>query len=880
MKRLIITIFAFLSVISLLATPQLSDKAFVSLLTCTPGDAAYSRYGHTAVRIADPQYGFDAVYNFGCFDFEAKDFYWNFVKGNTMYELGVEPYWAFQKEFAYFHRQIYEQQLNLTKEQKQQLFNSLQAKLKNPEYLYNFVFDNCATRPYHHLETILAKQMQPYLEPIDWTFRQAVNHYNGKYTWARFGINLAFGADADRQMTEKEQLFLPERLMLFIEHTNLTTEPADSTLTTNTIPLVSHLTFDGNNLATAPAFNINEGSFARSPQLWFSLFILLYTSLVLFDYKRKKTTWIIDAVLLFLMGIVGCLLVFLSFFSIHPLVGHNYNLIFFSPLTLLFAIAICLPRSRRWLYRNGHRLTSLLLMLLAFRLIMQPWHTSMALVLVLILRFWLTSEKSFLPKRAALVFIGISLFNSVLASPKLTVVVSVDGLSEEAMHTMQPYFEQGGLRTLCEEAHHSTLNFSQLLYGGNEALATVLTGHYPNRHGITSDSIYNPKTRRLQSAFLDSNSKGIGTTDRLSCSNLLLPTIADQHRLQYGNNAKIFAIATNAGTALLLAGHDANACTWQQNDQWVSTDYYAQGLPATADKANTQGSLITDKDELWQPRLDITLYMTPTYAELQKKGFRYEYKKHFAVSPLANRQAIQLALNLQKDELLGKDKTPDMLLIGLSVVTPQAWTDLLMSAEQEDMLMWLNQDLGYLIEQLNKNVGQENYRLILLGTPHFGIGQAVWQDRHIPCGQFDAERAAALINTYLMALYGHERWIDGAYANNIYLNETLIEQKKMKLADIEEQVSHFLLEFKGIETAFPASSTALLNTEYQYIVNSFNHQRFGNVVFTLQPQWQLAKPQTMYDTQWAAPLYFYTKERIASPDKQLQATDIKNIINN
>ena len=49
---------------------QLSDRAFVSLLTCGPGNELYSVFGHTAIRIADPSTGMDVVFNFGTFDFD------------------------------------------------------------------------------------------------------------------------------------------------------------------------------------------------------------------------------------------------------------------------------------------------------------------------------------------------------------------------------------------------------------------------------------------------------------------------------------------------------------------------------------------------------------------------------------------------------------------------------------------------------------------------------------------------------------------------------------------------------------------------------------------------------------------------------------------
>jgi hypothetical protein len=54
-----------------------------------------------------------------------------------------------------------------------------------------------------------------------------------------------------------------------------------------------------------------------------------------------------------------------------------------------------------------------------------------------------------------------------------------------------------------------------------------------------------------------------------------------------------------------------------------------------------------------------------------------------------------------------------------------------------------------------------------------------------------------------MALYGHERWIDGSYGQSIYLNRTLIEQKRLSLETIQRQVANFLMDFEGVQIAMP-----------------------------------------------------------------------------
>ncbi|MBQ2171263.1 MAG: hypothetical protein II448_05955, partial [Paludibacteraceae bacterium] len=49
--------------LSLLQAQALSERARVSLLTCTPGEELYARYGHTAIRVCDPENDLDLVFN-------------------------------------------------------------------------------------------------------------------------------------------------------------------------------------------------------------------------------------------------------------------------------------------------------------------------------------------------------------------------------------------------------------------------------------------------------------------------------------------------------------------------------------------------------------------------------------------------------------------------------------------------------------------------------------------------------------------------------------------------------------------------------------------------------------------------------------------------
>ena len=104
---------------------ELSDEARLSLITCTPGAELYARYGHTALRLYDPDGEVDITFNYGIFDFNTDHFYWKFVRGETWYELGASPTRWFMRQYEDERRPVYEQVLNLTPAQRDAVWQAL-----------------------------------------------------------------------------------------------------------------------------------------------------------------------------------------------------------------------------------------------------------------------------------------------------------------------------------------------------------------------------------------------------------------------------------------------------------------------------------------------------------------------------------------------------------------------------------------------------------------------------------------------------------------------------------------------------------------------------------------------------------------------------------
>ncbi|HNT93256.1 MAG TPA: DUF4105 domain-containing protein, partial [Bacteroidales bacterium] len=209
-KRVILTLLA-----ALLMSPgvnaQRPDSAEVYMITCAPGDASYSIYGHTALRITVRGTGFDMAYNWGIFDFETPNFVYRFAKGKLDYLLGAYPYERFLEEYIAEGRSVWSQKLNLTTAEKERLFDLINENLKpeNRKYRYDFFFDNCATRVRDIVFEAVSDSLILPVREEEKSFRQLIDPYQKVLPWLDFGADMLLGLQSDKKATLSDEMFLP-----------------------------------------------------------------------------------------------------------------------------------------------------------------------------------------------------------------------------------------------------------------------------------------------------------------------------------------------------------------------------------------------------------------------------------------------------------------------------------------------------------------------------------------------------------------------------------------------------------------------------------------------------------------------------------------------
>ncbi|MEM9834529.1 MAG: DUF4105 domain-containing protein [Bacteroidota bacterium] len=312
---------------------QLSPGATISLLTYSPSEQLYTAFGHSALRVKDSTGSMDMVYNYGTFDFEEPGFYLKFMRGKLNYKLSAYDFRYVELEQQQRQMNVREQVFDLTLNQKQELFNFLNKNLlpENRFYLYDFFYDNCATRIRDAFEMVLRDSLQLdttfVVSDEQKTFRQLIDEYLAPQPWADLGIDLALGARIDQIAPPYHYMFLPDYLAQGL---------GGSTIIRNgqSISLVKQdrIIIAGESTPTA-----STGSF--TPHWTVIGLFALFLVWAILTRKQKSVHWP-DIVLFSLVGLLGILLSILWLATDHQATKENWNLLWAHPLHLLTAILL------------------------------------------------------------------------------------------------------------------------------------------------------------------------------------------------------------------------------------------------------------------------------------------------------------------------------------------------------------------------------------------------------------------------------------------------------------------------------------------------------------------------------------------------------------
>ncbi len=336
-----------------ISAQKLSENAEISVLTIGPGSSLNDAFGHSAFRIKDDTTSLDLVFNYGVYDFEAPNFILKFAQGKLNYLIGLNRFDNFYRAYASQNRSIEQQTLNLSQAEKQKLFDYLADNYEpeNRRYLYDFLFNNCATK----IKDVTGATTN---SPIHFnipenykeaTFRTLIQDNLNKNSWGSLGIDLALGSVIDRKATPEQHMFLPKNIYSFFENATIGKEPLVKNSSTLFSATPEHL----------------ASNFLLSPIFIFGIIACLMVFITYRDYKGKKRTKALDIILFTATGLAGVVILLLWFATDHQTTQNNYNLLWANPLNLIVLFQLSKSKLRHW-FNKYLKFLVILLCLLVF----------------------------------------------------------------------------------------------------------------------------------------------------------------------------------------------------------------------------------------------------------------------------------------------------------------------------------------------------------------------------------------------------------------------------------------------------------------------------------------------------------------------------------
>lgn len=478
-------------------------------------------------------------------------------------------------------------------------------------------------------------------------------------------------------------------------------------------------------------------------------------------------------------------------------------------------------------------------------------------------------------------------------STPIIVGIVIQQMRYDAISRYSGTLGDGGFKRIINQgAYCNNAYYEYMLTEPAPGFATIYTGANPSNHGIVSNQWYDRLTKKIYASVKDQKYSTIGSdneTGHASPLNLTGTTLGDEMKLSNFKQSKVVSISWDDYSAVIPAGRLANGAYWfdDRTGNMVSSSYYMGELPAWVKDFNGEKLCnryltrswftIKNPSEYRASLPDKSIYEVGIEGQstfpydIQKLSRDKQYRL-LKYTPWANDMLLDFALKAIDGEQLGKDEFTDLLMINFSA--PGYVSDVfgIRSMELQDVYIRLDNSIATLLTNLDMKFGKGNYVVFFTADRGSSDSPMFLSDMGMEGKQINLQNTMVLLEAYLRALYGQEKWVEKYLNHQVYLNRIAIERNKLNLTEIQDMASQFLIQVDGIDHAIPSNALTSGNAAsgiWRQALNSFNRNRSGDIIINLAPGWQdisgnstqfsCSAQNSAYSHDTHVPLAFYGK---------------------
>lgn len=460
-------------------------------------------------------------------------------------------------------------------------------------------------------------------------------------------------------------------------------------------------------------------------------------------------------------------------------------------------------------------------------------------------------------------FTGCKLKESKQQEPKLIVGIVIDQMRYDYLTRFSDRYSENGFKRLLKNGF-SIENAYYNLIPTYTAVghASIYTGTTPDNHGIISNNWYDKFLKKTIYCVDDDIYRTVGNNSdagKKSPSRMYTTTVTDQLHLAQNMNGKTIGIAIKDRSAILPAGHTANAAYWfhgKQKGQWISSNFYMENLPNWVTDFNNSDKANNYLKTPWNTLYDINTY---TNSIIDNNLFEGKFKGETATSfphdipnlkvtngnfdilkgiPAGNSFTADFAKAAILGENLGKSEFTDFLAVSFSSTDYIGHQFGPASKEIEDTYLRLDKDIADLLSFLDKQIGRNKYT-VFLTADHAAVDvPAYLQSLKIPAHYFDIQKFKQSALEITKKYFNSIELIENISNYQIFLNKQKIESLGLDKNKVADKLVEEILNFEGIYKAVTArtlQTTRFFDGIMNSLQNGYNQKISGDVMMIPYP---------------------------------------------
>jgi predicted AlkP superfamily pyrophosphatase or phosphodiesterase len=412
--------------------------------------------------------------------------------------------------------------------------------------------------------------------------------------------------------------------------------------------------------------------------------------------------------------------------------------------------------------------------------------------------------------------------------PRLVLAIIVDQFRYDYLLRFRDDYTSGLARLLEKGAVFTDAHYLHAATVTAVGHSTFLTGAPPSVSGIIANEWYERETARSVTSVSDSATKlvgGIPNAPGSSPHRLLVSTVADEVKMQ-GAESKTIGVSIKDRSAILPAGHMANAAYWYDPDsnKWVTSTYYRAELPEWVNKINAEHISQRYIGAQWLPFDAKGNNATPFCTMVA--GVDLRFCGGLEATPWGNEIIEDFAERAIAGENLGHHAGTDFLTVSFSAndyVGHAVGPD---DPAVRDISIRTDRLLGKLFDFVEQHAGPGNTLVVLTADHGVAPVPEVNQARHMPGGRLSALEVGDKINRALTAKFGPGAWvIPASPATMPYLNLKLVS--KFNLAEVERVAAAAAASVDHIARVYTAEDLRSGSIQQDAISRAFSLNFYG-----------------------------------------------------